>query len=75
VPVGETARRPTDDEPKKNTPRSFVKSICIAESSASTADSLHRRKRKHRQPVIHAALAQATSYTGSASYTGNQLYR
>ena len=39
--------------------RSFVKSICVAE---------------HRQPVIQAVQAQATSYIGSAS-AGNQLYR
>ena len=32
------------------------------------------RQRKHRQPVIHAAQAQAISYTGSPS-TGNQLYK
>ena len=32
------------------------------------------RQRKHRQPLIQAAQAQATSYTGSAS-TGNQLQR
>ena len=38
----------------------------------STGNQLYRQP-KHRQPVIQAAQAQATSYTGSAS-TGNQLY-
>ena len=47
-------------------------------SSASTGNQLYKQ-RKHRQPVIQAAQAQATSYTRSASTgnasTGNQLYR
>ena len=38
----------------------------------STGNQLYRQP-KHRQPVIQAAQAQATSYTRSAS-TGNQLY-
>ena len=80
---------------KKIMLRSFAKSICVAEGSASTANQLYTQ-RKQRQPVIHAdkaqatsytsnpakhsppvvqaAQAQATSYTSSAS-TGNQLYR
>ena len=41
--------------------------------SASTGNQLYRQ-RKQRQPVTHAAQAQATSYPGSTS-TGHQLPR
>ena len=58
---------------KKIMLRSFAKSICVAESSASTANQLYRQ-RKHKQPVIQVKQAQAISYTGSAS-TSNQLYK
>ena len=58
---------------KKIMLRSFAKSICVAESSASTANQLYRQ-RKHKQPVIQVGQAQAVSYTGSAS-TSNQLYK
>ena len=58
---------------KKIMLRSFAKSICVAEGSASTANQLYRQ-RKHKQPVIQVKQAQAISYTGSAS-TSNQLYK
>ena len=49
---------------KNNMLRSFVKSI----QSTAELRPRHRAKHKHRQPVIHAAQAQATQ-AQATSYT------
>ena len=53
-------------------PRSGQSSAVVVKRLREKAAS--SRQRKHKQPVIQAAQAQASSYTSSAS-TGNQLYQ
>ena len=62
--------------------RSFAKSICVAESSASTANQLYRQRKhqqlvrqvdKHKQSVIQAVQAEATGYTSNPGHEDKQL--